>query len=49
MILALFPHLAAYRKRGTSSKEVFAQHDPFGSRNVFGKAAGDFGVPGIGG
>ena len=44
VIFALFPHLAAYRKRGTSSKEVFSQHDPFGARNVFGKVA-DFGVP----
>ena len=44
VIFALFPHLAAYRKRGTSSKEVFAQHDPFSARNVFGKM-GDFGVP----
>lgn len=28
VILNLFPHLAAYRKRGVSTKEVFAQYDP---------------------
>lgn len=37
VIFALFPHLAAFRKRGTSSKEVFAQHDPFGKSNMFAK------------
>lgn len=37
VIFGLFPHLAAYRKRGTSSKEVFNQHDPFGKTSMFGK------------
>ena len=46
VIFALFPHLAAYRKRGTSSKEVFHSHDPFGKTNMFGKT--DFGAPGSG-
>ena len=37
VIFGLFPHLAAFRKRGTSSKEVFDQHDPFGKHSMFGK------------
>ena len=41
VIFGLFPHLAAFRKRGTSSKEVFDQHDPFGKHSMFGKT--DFG------
>lgn len=46
VIFGLFPHLAAYRKRGTSSKEVFNQHDPFGKSSMFGKM--DFSNPGTG-
>ena len=37
VIFGLFPHLAAFRKRGTSSKEVFDQLDPFGKHSMFGK------------
>ena len=46
VIFGLFPHLAAYRKRGTSSKEVFNQHDPFGKSSMFGKT--DFSAPNTG-
>lgn len=28
MIFAIYPHLAAHRRRGTSAKEVFQQVDP---------------------
>jgi len=41
VLFTLFPHLAAHRKRGTSSKEVFNQHDPFGKATFLGRS--DFG------
>jgi hypothetical protein len=28
VLFAIYPHLAAHRRRGTSSKEVFQQMDP---------------------
>jgi len=28
VLFTVYPHLAAYRKRGTNSKEVFQQFDP---------------------
>ena len=44
VIFSLFPHLAAYRKRGVSFKEVFMQHDPFGKSNLFN--SNEFSPPG---
>ena len=34
VVFAIYPHLAAHRRRGTSSKEVFQQVDPMAKKKI---------------
>lgn len=43
VVFAVYPHLAAHRRRGTSSKEVFQQVDPMAKKKTH-----DEGLSGIG-